>query len=120
MPDAVERLAVAYEDSQRALARRSRNLQWNLLHDALAAVGSEHGFECNVVARASFSHVSACAFQAGPAALAHQVKIQLHVLDSGSVVGIVVDTSEALTQRDRSLHGRGLPIFRGSEHVTHR
>ena len=93
------------------------NLHWNLAHDALAAIGGEHGFNYDFVARADFGYVCAGAFQACPAAFANEIKVELHAVDRGSVVRIVVDASEALAERKRGGHGGGLSVFRGNEHV---
>ena len=61
--------------------------------------------------RTSFRHIGASALQAGPAAFADEVEIQLHARDGRGVIGIVIDAAEALAQGNCSLHCGGLRIL---------
>ena len=118
--DVVERFAVAHQNAQSSLTCGGRDFYRNLLHNALAAIGREHGFEHNLFPRTSFRHTGSSALQAGPAAFADEVEIQLHARNGRGAIGIVVDAAEALAQGNCSLHCRGLRILRRREHVAHR
>ena len=93
---AVESVSIADQDTQHPLGSRGWNLYWNLSHDPFPAIGTKHGLYHDLVAGASFGGVRAGSFQAHRASFAHQVELQLHALNFGSVVGIVVDASETI------------------------
>ncbi len=113
----VQRHAVADQDAQRALGRGGGNLHRNLAHDALAAVGTEHGFDDDVVAGAGFGHVGADALQLRRLALAHHVEVQLDALHLGLAVRVLVDAPEAVPQRHGGSERGGKAGVGGREHV---
>src|SRR6202453_5372803 len=115
----IERVAIAYQNSQRAFARGSRNLDGDLLDDAFPAIGRQYSFKRNFLARTSLGYIGAGAFQARPSALANQIEIKVHTLHGGSRVRIVVDAAQTFSQRHGGLHGRGLRAFGWREHVLH-
>ena len=92
----------------------------NLAYAALATIRSQHGFHRDLIPRTRFAHTCTGTLQPGPAPFSHQIEIQLYILDRGSVVGIVVDASEALAKRKRSSHRRGLSVLRRRKHVLER
>ena len=68
---AVEGLAVAYQDAQRAARDRGRNADRNLPHEALAAIGTKRGLDHDIIARTRFGNIGAGRFQPREAALRH-------------------------------------------------
>ena len=92
----------------------------NLLQNHFAPVGTQHGFDGDLVARPGFDHIGAGAFQARPAAFADQVEIKLHAANARHVVRIVVDAAETFPQRKRRHHRGRLSAVRRGKHVLHR
>src|SRR5579863_6569924 len=99
MVHAIQSLSVTHQNAERSFAGRGRDFDRNLPNHALATVRSQHGFYEDLITGTGFGDIGPGAFQPCPAALAHQVEVQFYAIDGGSVVGVVIDASEALSQR---------------------
>src|SRR5436305_15336206 len=75
---AVESVAIAYQNAQLPLWSRSRNLHRDLAHNAIAAIGPEHGFNDDFVSRASFGYIGASSLKPGGAAVADEIHIEIN------------------------------------------
>src|SRR5690349_13571756 len=89
----------------------------NLIDHSLAAIGTKHGFDSDVVSGTRFGYVGSGAVQAGGAAVADEVEIKLHAANVRHAVRIVINTAEAVAEGEGRQHrGRLSAISRG-EHI---